>query len=384
MCEHARLGSLHTPHGTVQTPNFIFCATKASVKALPAHVAHELGVEILLSNTYHLALQPGSKRVQEQGGLHSFMGWKGPLLSDSGGYQVFSMGHGSVSAEIKKSSTRSFPNSIEKISEEGVAFKSYVDGSRVFLSPESSIQTQRELGTDIILQFDECTPYHVDKGYTKLAMERSLRWGKRSMDAFLQENTYQQALYGILQGGVYPDLRKISAEETNKLDFFGNAIGGSLGQNKEEMHRIVEQSTSLLERSRPVHLLGIGDLKSIFWGVRCGVDTFDCVHPTRIARHAIALLPAAQEASGKLNLRNSVCKDLDRPVDENCPHPCCKHYSQAYLHHLFKARELLGMQLLSMHNIGFMLRVMKSIRNALASEDAQKNLHVQEQYWAGA
>ncbi len=379
----ARLGTLNTPHGTVHTPNFIFCATKASIKAIPSYTMQELGAEIILANTYHLMLQPGSELIAQQNGIHSFMGWQKPMLSDSGGYQVFSMGYGSVSSEIKKSANRSFPKSILSINEDGVYFKSYIDGATIFLSPEQSIKTQREIGCDIILQFDECTPYHVDKEYTQQSMELSLRWGKRSLVNFMQHSTETQALYGIIQGGIYQDLRKKSAESTMEQNFFGTAIGGSLGKNNQEMQDIVALTTQYLHPSRPVHLLGIGDLKSIFWGVRHGIDTFDCVHPTRIARHAIALIPINNEGKTQLNLRNSKHKQESEAIDSHCPHPCCTQYSRAYIHHLFKAKELLAMQLLSMHNIGFMVRVLQSIRDALANNTPEQAYNDTEKYWIG-
>ncbi len=379
----ARLGTLNTPHGTVHTPNFIFCATKASIKAIPSYTMQELAAEIILANTYHLMLQPGSELIAQQNGIHSFMGWQKPMLSDSGGYQVFSMGYGSVSSEIKKSANRSFPKSILSINEDGVYFKSYIDGATIFLSPEQSIKTQREIGCDIILQFDECTPYHVDKEYTKQSMELSLRWGKRSLVNFMKHSTETQALYGIIQGGIYQDLRKKSAEATMEQNFFGTAIGGSLGKNNQEMQDIVSLTTQYLDPSRPVHLLGIGDLKSIFWGVRHGIDTFDCVHPTRIARHAIALIPINNEGKTQLNLRNSKHKQESEAIDSQCPHPCCTQYSRAYIHHLFKAKELLAMQLLSMHNVGFMVRVLQSIRNALASNTPEQAYNDTEKYWIG-
>lgn len=381
--EKARSGILTTPHGRVHTPQFIFCATKASVKALPAFIVEELGAEILLANTYHLMLQPGSELIAAQGGIHRFMGWKGPMLSDSGGYQVFSMGYGSVSSEIKKSANRTLPKSILSINEEGVMFKSYIDGRKIFLSPETSLQTQQELGCDIILQFDECTPYHVEREYTKSSMELSLRWGRRSYEYFQKHGNNTQALYGIVQGGVYKELRRQSAEETEAGNFFGTAIGGSLGRENSEMCDIVALTTEFLGTSRPVHLLGIGDMRSIFWGVLRGIDTFDCVHPTRIARHAVALVPAAQSAKNQLNLRNSIHSRSDFPLDPDCPYYCCKTYSRAYLSHLFKAREVLGMQLLTMHNIGIMLRVMASIRAALAARDPEEEFNKQKRYWIG-
>ena len=294
-----RLGILSCPHGIVETPNFIFCATKAAMKGVtPAMVKNE-NSQIILSNTYHLMLQPGSSIVRKAGGLHKFSGWDGPMLTDSGGYQIFSMGFGSVSNEIKSNRNTEalgWKKTLLKIDDDGALFKSYMDGSLHYLTPEESIKIQRDLGADFIVVLDECTPFNVDKEYTKESMRRSHRWAIRSMKEFLNIPSEQsdmvnkQALYGIVQGGIYSDLRDESIDFVNSNPFFGVAIGGSLGSDKATMHSIVSYTRSRIKGNRPVHLLGIGGVRDIFHGVRCGIDTFDCVHPTRIGRHGSALV----------------------------------------------------------------------------------------------
>lgn len=382
----ARVGRIVTPHGEITTPNFVFCGTKASVKCVPTHQVREVGAEIILANTYHLMVNPGADYVQQRGGLHKFMNWEGPMLTDSGGYQVFAMGHGSVSAEIKKGQGRTLPKSLLKISEDGVSFRSYLDGSCMFLSPEVATMTQQKLGADLFMQFDECTPFHVDKKYTAQSMRRSLRWGQRCIDEFSKRDDGTQAMYGIVQGGVYEDLRRESVFEVNQQNFWGTAIGGSLGENRTQMHEVVEMTAELLGRTRPIHLLGIGDIPDIFWGVRQGIDTFDCVHPTRIARHACAIVPAVVHPSTKLNLKNQQYRTEDIPMDENCTQMCCQHYTRAYINYLFKAKELLGMYLVTLHNIAQMVRLMKDIQTALKRDiETQSTSHYEkaEKFWMG-
>ena len=303
----ARLGRLTTPHGVVETPAFIFCATKAAIKGATAFDMKREKTQIILSNTYHLMLQPGPDIVEKMGGLHRFMGWDGPMLTDSGGFQIFSLGHGSVAEEVKRRSTSSRPKSLVKITEEGATFKSYLDGKQHTLSPEKSIQVQRALGADLIVVLDECTPFHVDKAYTERSMHLSHRWGERSLAEF-NKGPEIQALYGITQGGVYPDLRRASADFINSLPFFGHAVGGSLGENKSQMKEVVEMAMEPLDPTRPVqHLLGIGGISDILHGVTQGIDTFNCVHPTRLARPERALVPPtlAEEGREHLNLRNN-------------------------------------------------------------------------------
>ena len=365
----ARIGRLATPHGEVETPNFIVCATKAAIKGMSPAEMRAAGGQIILANTYHLMIQPGADLVARLGGLHRFMGWDGPLLTDSGGYQIFSMGHGSVADEIK--GRRSAPASggreptLLDITEDGAAFRSYLDGRRLFLSPEGSIDIQRKLGADLILQFDECTPYHVDRDYTARSMAMSHRWGDRSLAEFARGDDGTQVLYGIVQGGVYPDLRRESAGYTVDRPFFGTAVGGSLGADKAQMGEVVSYAMPHVHPDRPVHLLGIGGIADIFANVALGIDTFDCVHPTRVARHGWALVRGAP--AERVNLRNARFRDDGRPIDDDCPCPACRGFSRAYLHHLVKAGELLGIILLTAHNVATMIRLMADIRAAIRS-----------------
>lgn len=372
----ARLGKLATPHGIVETPAFIFCATKAAIKGATPHHMRQENTQIILSNTYHLMLQPGPELVAKMGGLHKFMGWDGPMLTDSGGFQIFSLGHGSVAEEVKGRRQSSRPKSLLKINEEGATFKSYIDGKLHTLTPEKSIQVQRGLGADLIVVLDECTPFHVDKSYTERSMHLSHRWADRSLKEFQKGPFGVQALYGITQGGVYPDLRKESADFVNSKPFFGHAVGGSLGADKSQMAEVVEMAMEPLDPLRPVHLLGIGGVSDIFYGVQQGIDTFDCVHPTRLARHGGALVPPSvweslgENPKGKehINLRNARFREDARPIDESCSCQTCKTLSRSYINHLLKAGELLAMQALTIHNVHFMNRLLTSIRVAI-SED---------------
>jgi queuine tRNA-ribosyltransferase len=360
---NARLGYLTTPHGSLETPNFIFCATKAAIKGVSFPDMKALGVDIVLSNTYHLLLRPGADLVADMGGLHKFMNWDGPLFTDSGGFQVFSLGHGSVAEEIKGKRGNNRPSMLRKITEEGARFQSYIDGAYHVLTPEISIDVQRKLGADLIVVLDECTPYHVDKKYTEQSMHLSHRWGDRSLAEFQRGHDGSQALIGIVQGGVYADLRQISAEYVASRPFFAQAVGGSLGAHKTQMDEVVGYAMAHLRRERPTHLLGIGGVDDIWRNVEHGIDTFDCVSPTRIARHAWAL---AREGKGfKLNLRNARFRNDSTPIEADCDCPTCQNYSRAYLHYLFKAEEILGLQLLSQHNVRFMTRLLQTIRQAL-------------------
>lgn len=360
---YARLGKLTTPHGMIETPNFIFCGTKASIKGLSPLQMREAGTDIILSNTYHLMLSPGADVVAKMGGLHKFMGWDGPMFTDSGGFQIFSLGYGSVADEIKGRGQKHRPKTILKITEEGAEFKSYLDGTKHFLTPEGSIQIQRKLGADLIVQLDECTPFHVDKEYTARSMEMSMRWGDRSLAEHARHDEGKQAMYGIVQGGVYPDLRQQSCEYTRDRDFFATAIGGSLGAHKEQMYEVVAMCSAHIHPARPVHLLGIGSFIDVFSNVVSGMDTFDCVSPTRIARHGWALVKGAPKE--RLNIRNKQFQVDQDPVDSSCGCYACKNHSRGYIHHLFRAGEFLGMQLLSIHNVFTMNRLMRDVRQAI-------------------
>ena len=360
----ARLGRLTTPHGTIETPGFIFCATKAALKGLSTTQLKQAGVDIILSNTYHLMLQPGCDVVAEMGGLHTFMNWGGPMLTDSGGFQVFSLGHGHVIDEIK-GRARGHPRPKLKIGEEGVTFTSYRDGQKHLLTPESSMAIQQKLGADLIVSFDECTPYHVPRSYTEASMHMSARWGTRCLNYFTTHTTGQQALYSVIQGGTYEDLRALSADFSNDQPFFGQAIGGSLGASSTQMQDITTFTMDKLNRARPTHLLGIGKLKDIEQNILSGIDTFDCVHPTRLGRHGGALVDPHLCGTDHLNLKNARFQKDPHPIDEHCGCETCRHYSRAYLHHLFKAGEMLGPVALTLHNVYFMTRWMMRLRDEI-------------------
>ncbi|WP_119680093.1 tRNA guanosine(34) transglycosylase Tgt [Indioceanicola profundi] len=371
----ARTGRLETPHGTIETPNFIFCGTKASVKGVTPEQLRAEQTDIILSNTYHLMIQPGADTVAAMGGLHKFMGWDGPMLTDSGGYQIFAMGHGSVADEVKGRRSTAREKTLLKITEEGATFRSYTNGEKLFLTPERSIDIQRKLGADLIVQLDECTPFHVDRDYTARSMRMSHRWGDRSLAEFergggISANGMPQAMYGIIQGGIYPDLRKESAEYTASRPFFATAVGGSLGAHKDQMVEVVAMAMPHVHPDRPVHLLGIGGIVDIFEGVKLGIDTFDCVSPTRIARHGWALMPGAK--GERLNLRNARFREDPAPIDESCGCHACRTYSRAYIHHLLKAGELLAMSLVSLHNIHTMNRLMRDVREAIRTNTLEE------------
>lgn len=366
----ARCGTLSTPHGEVETPAFIFCATKAAIKGLDPIQMRELGTQIILSNTYHLMLQPGSEIIEKMGGLQKFTGWRGPMLTDSGGYQIFSLGHGSVADEVKGKRLNADRKTLLKITEEGAKFRSYTDGKIHFLTPELSMKIQRELGADLIVTLDECTPFNVDKSYTKKSLDMTHRWEKRCLDEFLSKNEDTQAIYAVVQGGIYEDLRKEAADFINENNFWAHAIGGSLGAEKSQMHDIVAMTANMLTPERPIHLLGIGGVEDIFVGVENGIDTFDCVHPTRLGRHGGALVKPNVDASkrGQLNLNNASMRQNNSPIDENCACPTCKNYTRSYIHHLLKANELLAFQLLTAHNVYFMNKLMENIREAIKAD----------------
>jgi queuine tRNA-ribosyltransferase len=359
----ARAGVIHTPHGEVRTPAFVPLASTATVKSLLATEVADLGYDMVLGNTFHLFIQPGHELIAELGGLHEFMGWRRPIITDSGGYQVFSMGHGSVAEEIKRSRER-HTSMVISIAEEGVRFRSYADGRERFMGPETSMEVQAALGADIALAFDECTPFHVERDYTASSMERTHRWLDRCV-AWCRENAPPgQLLYGIVQGGVYEDLRAESAEYVVSSGVPGIAIGGSLGQNKEQMREVVEWSLAPLPEDRPRHLLGIGDVDDIVHNVRAGIDTFDCATPTRLARHGTALVhdPARR---WRLDLTKGVHRTSTDPIDADCPCPACREHTRAYLHYLSRVNELTAKRLLTLHNLTFMERLMRGLREAI-------------------
>ncbi|BAD40151.1 tRNA guanosine(34) transglycosylase Tgt [Symbiobacterium thermophilum] len=339
----ARLGRLHTPRGVIETPVFMPVGTQATVKTLNPEEVWDLGARIILSNTYHLYLRPGHDLVQEAGGLHRFMNWKGAVLTDSGGFQVFSL------ADLRK------------ITEEGVQFRSHIDGSTHFLSPEKAIAVENALGADIIMAFDECTPWPCDYDYAKRSIERTARWAARCKAAHARPD--EQALFGIVQGSTFADLRRQSAEEIVALDFPGYGIGGlSVGEPKELMHEMLEVQVPLLPDDRPRYLMGVGSPEDLVEGVWRGVDMFDCVLPTRIARHGTVFVP-----DGKMTVRNAEFARDFLPIQEGCDCYACRNFSRAYIRHLLKADEMLGLRLCSIHNLRFLVRLMEEIRAALAA-----------------
>ncbi|MGL9732453.1 MAG: tRNA guanosine(34) transglycosylase Tgt [Wolbachia sp.] len=380
----ARIGTIKTPNGSIETPAFIFCATKAAIKSVDVERISEAGTKIILSNTYHLMLQPGEDIVAKLGGLHKMMRWNGPILTDSGGYQIFSLGHGSVSEEIK--GIRKKQKTLININEDGAIFRSYINGKTYSLNPEKSIQIQQKLGADLILVLDECTPFHVSKEYTQRSMLMSQRWAKRSLNEFEKSNDGKQALYGIIQGGAYQDLRRESCDFINDLPFFGQAIGGSLGQSKEQMYGIVSFTMKHLKKDKPTHLLGIGGIVDIFRAVEFGIDTFDCVHPTRLARHGGALVKVknrnfiVSKCKEHINLRNQQFELDDNPIESDCLCFTCRKHSRAYIHHLLKAKELLAYTLVTIHNVFFMNKLMESIRQSILDDrlEQEKNNWISE------
>lgn len=317
--------------------------TQATVKAMTPHELEEVGAEIILSNTYHLYLRPGSDLVAAAGGLHRFMAWNRPILTDSGGYQVFSLGD------------------LREISEEGVAFRSHLDGSRHFISPERSIEIQNALGADIIMAFDECAPYPADRDYTRKSMELTSRWARRCLAAHSRED---QALFGIVQGGMYKDLRRQSAEELVSLDFPGYGIGGlSVGEPPELMLEMLEATVPYLPAEKPRYLMGVGSPDFLLAGVERGIDMFDCVLPTRIARHGTVFT-----RDGRLTIRNAVYARDFRPLEPGCDCYTCRHFTRAYIRHLIKAGEILGVRLTTIHNVRFLIRLMEEIRQNVAAD----------------
>lgn len=377
----ARRGRILTPHGSIETPEFLPVGTQATVKALTPQQLLELGVQGLLANTYHLYLRPGSSLVESLGGLHRFMQWPRPIMTDSGGFQAFSLGAGrdhgvgkiggvfpGQQPAPRKKPRDGTANSLVKISEEGVVFRSHLDGSRHLLTPESSIRIQEELGADMILAFDECTSPLSDRAYTEKAMERTHRWALRCIQA---RRDTPQALYGILQGGAYPDLRERALKFMLELPWQGFAVGGSLGNSKQEMHQVLDWTLPGLPDDKPRHLLGIGELDDLLEGVARGVDTFDCVIPTRFARNGHVFVPPGtpgRSPRGTWNLLNARFRALDEPIQADCGCYTCRHFSLAYLRHLHKAEEMLAYTLGSMHNLHYLLGVMKDVRLALEED----------------
>ena len=338
----ARAGIIHTPHGSFPTPIFMPVGTQASVKGVSPDELLDINAGIILSNTYHLFLRPGSELVKKAGGLHKFMHWPRAILTDSGGFQVFSLGD------------------LRKITEEGVTFRSHLDGSKKFLSPEVSMKVQRDLGSDIVMAFDECVPYPADFEYTKQSTERTTRWAIRSKKAM--EGAENQGLFGIVQGGMFKELRRYSAEALIELDFPGYAVGGlSVGEPPELMNEMLDYTLELLPQNKPRYLMGVGTPDYLVEGVARGIDMFDCVYPTRVARNGMAMVH-----SGRIVIKNSEYTEDERPLEEGCGCYACRNgYTRSYIRHLFRAGEIFGLRLLSLHNLYFLCQFMRDMRQSI-------------------
>ena len=374
----ARAGVLRTAQGEVRTPAFVPLATKATVKGLVGEEVAALGYEMVLGNTFHLMLNPGAELIERFGGLHGFMDWEGPIITDSGGFQVFSMGHGTVADEIKArkpggrrrdSEGAGREGAILSIEEQGVRFRSYVDGGERFLSPEDSMAVQASLRSDIALVFDECTPFHVDRDYTERSTERTHRWLQRCLSWHGEHGPSGQMVYGISQGGVYEDMRRASTRVIAASGCDGVAIGGSLGAEKEQMYEVVGWATAELggvHERLPRHLLGIGEVDDLIRGVELGIDTFDCAMPTRLGRHGTALVHDA-ENRWRVDLTKGRWRASEEPLMEDCACYACSHgLSRAYLSYLVRSNELTGVRLLTEHNLAFLARLMADLRQAIA------------------
>jgi queuine tRNA-ribosyltransferase len=363
----ARAGVLHTPHGEVQTPAFIPLATKGTVRGLESREVADLGYQLILGNTYHLFVSPGADRIAAAGGLHGFMGWDRALITDSGGFQVFSLAHGGVADEVKgRGRPGGDHGSVVSIGEEGVRFRSYKDGRALFISPEVSMEVQAKLGSDIALVFDECTPYHADREYTARSMERTHRWLARCLEWHEEHGPQRQAVFGIVQGGVHEDLRRASAQAVAEAGVDGIAIGGTLGRDKEEMRGVLELTAPLLPEEAPKHLLGIGDIDDLLTGVALGLDIFDCAIPTRLARHGTALVPDPGNRF-RLDLRKAGWGGNRDPIVDGCPCPACRHHDRDYLSYLSRAEELTAVRLLCLHNLTYMNELVTHARTAISS-----------------
>jgi queuine tRNA-ribosyltransferase len=369
----ARTGTLRLHHGEVRTPAFVPLATKGVVKTLEVREAGELGYDMVLGNTFHLFLTPGHDLIAQLGGLHRFMRWDRPVITDSGGFQVFSMGHGTVADEIKGRAAQSAGDragAITRIDEEGVTFRSYLDGSTKFLGPETSMEVQAALGSDIALVFDECTPFHGGRDYTARSTERTHRWLDRCLDWHERHAPDWQMVYGIVQGGVEEDLRRASAQEVAARPVGGVAIGGTLGEDKAQMFEVVRWAIEELEAAAPAkprHLLGIGDVDDLVRGVELGIDTFDCAMPTRIGRHGMAVVPDPAHR-WRVDLAKARFRTADEPLLDGCPCLACEHgYTRAYLHYLLRAREQTAQRLLTIHNLAYLQRLMAALRDAIDS-----------------
>ncbi len=362
---NARAGVIHTAHGPIETPAFIPLATKGTVRGLESEEVAGLGYQLILGNTYHLFVSPGPERIAAAGGLHGFMGWERALITDSGGFQVFSLAHGGVANEVKGSGRSGGEHGSEvEISEEGARFRSYRDGSELFISPEVSMQVQAALGSDIALVFDECTPFHADRDYTARSTERTHRWLDRCLEWHRRQGPERQAVFGIIQGGVHEDLRRESAAAVSAAGVDGIAIGGTLGRDKEEMHAVLAMTAPLLPEEAPKHLLGIGEIDDLLGGIALGLDVFDCAVPTRLARHGVALAPDP-ERRFRLDMRKGGWVGNREPLVEGCPCPACQRHDRDYVSYLSRAEELTAVRLIVTHNLTYMHQLTTHARTAI-------------------
>lgn len=355
----ARVGRIHTPHGIIDTPGFVAVGTNGTLKGVDNTVVDSIGLQLMFCNTYHMMLQPGTKVVEKAGGLHSYIKRKNPIITDSGGFQVFSLAYGSVASELKGTGLKKGGGSVLKINEDGVLFRSYRDGNKLLLTPESSIQAQKELGADIIIPFDELPPYHMGKEDLKKSLDRTHRWEIRSLQEHLK-NRKNQAIYAVIHGGVEREFREESVKVLTNEPFDGFAVGGSLGKTKEQMYTLLSYTMPALPEDKPNHLLGIGDLESLTQTLPFGIDTFDSSYPTKSARHGVLLTK-----EGPFYITKGKYSDDFSPVVDGCSCHTCTHFSKGYLNHLFKANELTAYTLASIHNLHFMVEWMKERRELI-------------------
>ena len=383
----ARTGRLITGHGPVETPAFIPLATTGAVRGLDGPEVAGVGYEMILGNTFHLFLRPGAERVEEFGGLHGFMNWDRAIITDSGGFQVFSLAHGNVADEVKgRRGSAGSHGAILEIAEEGVRFRSYLDGSERFMGPEESMSVQAALGSDIALAFDECTPYHADFDYTARSTERTHRWLDRCVKWHGEHGPARQALFGIVQGGVHEELRRSSAERVSAADIDGLSIGGTLGRDKEEMRGVLNMTVPLLPGDTPKHLLGIGEPDDLLDGIALGIDVFDCAVPTRLGRHGTALAPLPEDRF-RLDVRNAAYGRDPGPLVDGCPCPACSRHTRAYLHYLSRAEELTAVRLLTLHNLTYLEQLVRAARAAIRAgryEDYRRASLAGEAPWVAA
>ncbi|HET7418358.1 MAG TPA: tRNA guanosine(34) transglycosylase Tgt [Solirubrobacterales bacterium] len=360
----ARAGIIHTAHGPIETPAFIPLATKGTVRGLESSEVADLGYQLILGNTYHLFVSPGPERIAAAGGLHGFMNWERAIITDSGGFQVFSLAHGGVANEVKGSGRSGDHGSKVEISEEGARFHSPRDGAELFISPEVSMSVQAQLGSDIALVFDECTPFHADREYTARSTERTHRWLDRCLVWHEQEGPANQAVFGIVQGGTYEDLRRESAQAVCEAGVDGLAIGGTLGRDKAEMAEVLAMTAPLLPWEAPKHLLGIGEVDDLLGGIALGLDVFDCAVPTRLARHGVALAPSP-EKRWRLDMRKGRWVGNREPLVEGCPCPACQRHDRDYISYLSRAEELTAVRLIVLHNLTYMRELTVHARAAI-------------------